>query len=111
MAGSFADEAPEALLAANPRFLASFSLVIATQVTLPFTYQLAVAQAVYKAAGLVQAFNLQHGLPGIQNSVYRTARDTQAAECICCMKRHACMLLSSFYSPWVPHNGHAGSAP
>lgn len=33
MAGSFVDEAPEALLAANPRFLAGFSLVIATQVS------------------------------------------------------------------------------
>ncbi|KAK9831545.1 hypothetical protein WJX81_007869 [Elliptochloris bilobata] len=31
VAGSFVDEAPDALLAANPRFLAEFSLVIATQ--------------------------------------------------------------------------------
>ena len=31
VAGSFVDEAPDALLAANPRFLADFSLVIATQ--------------------------------------------------------------------------------
>ena len=31
VAGSFVDEAPDALLAANPRFLADFALVIATQ--------------------------------------------------------------------------------
>ena len=31
MAGSFVDEAPDALLAANPCFLADFSLIIATQ--------------------------------------------------------------------------------
>ena len=31
VAGSFVDEAPDALLAANPRFLVDFSLVIATQ--------------------------------------------------------------------------------
>jgi len=31
VAGSYVDEAPEALLLANPRFLDGFSLVIATQ--------------------------------------------------------------------------------
>ena len=32
MAGSYVDEAPEALISSNPGFFASFDMVIATQV-------------------------------------------------------------------------------